>query len=228
MRPLSDPIAVKAEASRLLGELLGANRVVYFEVRGGDYVVERDYTNAAPSIVGHHPVVSFGPEMLATYRAGQTACDSDVRAQEVLTAVGRRILVVDDNTDSADLLLVLLERLGNEVRAAYDGEAGVLEAAEFGPDVVFCDIGMPKMNGYEVARRLREQPWSRELVLVALTGWGQEDDRKKSAAAGFDFHLVKPVEPAALKQLLAGLAQTSTGLASSRIGSNELDAERPR
>ena len=129
---------------------------------------------------------------------------------EVVPAVGRRILVVDDNTDSADLLLVLLERLGNEVRAAYDGEAGVLEAAEFGPDVVFCDIGMPKMNGYEVARRLREQPWSRELVLVALTGWGQEDDRKKSAAAGFDFHLVKPVDPSALKQLLAGLAQTST------------------
>ncbi len=129
------------------------------------------------------------------------------RGQEVVTPDRRRILVVDDNTDSADLFGVFLERLGNEVRTAYDGEAGMLEAENFRPDVVFCDIGMPKMNGYEVARRLREQPWSREMLLVALTGWGQEDDRKKSSDAGFDFHLVKPVEPAALKRLLAGLAQ---------------------
>ena len=121
------------------------------------------------------------------------------------TATRRRILILDDNTDSADLLGVLLERQGNEVRTAYDGEAGVQEAEGFRPEVVFCDIGMPKMNGYEVARRFREQPWSKEIVLVALTGWGQLEDRKKSSDAGFDFHLVKPVEPAVLKQLLAGL-----------------------
>ena len=142
------------------------------------------------------PIVSPAP---------RRADPSDGRAQEVVTADRRRILVLDDNTDSADLLGVLLERLGNEVRTAYDGEAGVLEAEEFRPEVVFCDIGMPKMNGYEVARHLREQPWSREIVLVALTGWGQVDDRKKSSDAGFDLHLVKPVDPAVLKQLLAGL-----------------------
>ena len=136
------------------------------------------------------------------------ATPSDARSEEVSTGSLRRILVVDDNMDSADMLEALLEMLGNEVRTAYDGEAGVQTAAEFRPNVVFCDIGMPKMNGYEVARRFREQSWSREMVLVALTGWGQEEDRKKSSDAGFDFHLVKPVEPAALKQLLAGLAQT--------------------
>ena len=97
---------------------------------------------------------------------------SDARSEEVVTAGLRRILVVDDNIDSADMLEALLQMLGNDVRTAYDGEAGVQTAAGFRPNVVFCDIGMPKMNGYEVARRFREQSWSRELVLVALTGWG--------------------------------------------------------
>ena len=75
----------------------------------------------------------------------------------------------------------------------------------FRPDVVLCDIGMPKVNGYDAARRIRAEGWGKNMVLVALTGWGQEDDRQKSADAGFDFHLVKPVEPAALMKLLAGL-----------------------
>ena len=132
------------------------------------------------------------------------------RRKEVVTPNPRRILVVDDNADAADLLGELLEMLGNEVRTAYDGEAGVQAAGEFHPEVVFCDIGMPKVNGYEAARRIREQPWGRATVMVALTGWGQEDDRKKSADAGFDFHLVKPVELTALTKLLAGLAQTTT------------------
>lgn len=117
----------------------------------------------------------------------------------------RRILVVDDNEDAADLLGELLEMLGHEVRKAYDGEAAVQAAGEFQPAVVFCDLGMPKVNGYEAVRRIREQPWSRHTVIVALTGWGDEAVRKKSADAGFDFHLVKPVAPAALRKLLASL-----------------------
>ncbi|QJW98531.1 PAS domain S-box protein [Frigoriglobus tundricola] len=127
------------------------------------------------------------------------------RAEEVVTSSLRRILVVDDNVDSADSLGQLLEMLGNEVRTAYDGEAGIRVAAEFRPAVVLCDIGMPKVNGYDAARRIRAEPCGKSMVLVALTGWGQEDDRQKSTDAGFDFHLVKPVETAALMKLLAGL-----------------------
>ncbi len=117
----------------------------------------------------------------------------------------RRVLVVDDNVDAADSLAELLEMLGTEVRAVYDGEAGIEGAKMFRPDVVLCDIGMPKVNGYNVARRIRAEEWGRNVVLVALTGWGQTDDRKKSADAGFDHHLVKPVEDTALRRLLAGL-----------------------
>ena len=119
-------------------------------------------------------------------------------------ARGRRVLVVDDNEDAADSLAQLLELLGHEVRTAYDGEAGVEAAKAFRPDVVVMDIGMPKLNGYEAARRIRGHAWGAGMVLVAQTGWGQDDDRLKSTDAGFDFHLVKPVDPAALIALLAG------------------------
>ena len=122
---------------------------------------------------------------------------------DIVPGTLRRILVVDDNVDAADSLGQLLEMFGNEVRTANDGEAGIAVAAQFRPDLVFMDIGMPTLNGYEAARRIRQQPWGREMVLVALTGWGQEDDRKKSANAGFDHHLVKPVDMDALKKLVS-------------------------
>ena len=120
-------------------------------------------------------------------------------------ARGRRVLVVDDNEDAADSLAQLLELLGHEVRTAYDGAAGVEAARAFRPDVVVMDIGMPKLNGYEAARRIRGHAWGAGMVLVAQTGWGQDDDRCKTADAGFDHHLVKPVETDALLKLLAGL-----------------------
>jgi CheY-like chemotaxis protein len=128
-----------------------------------------------------------------------------VSANESVPSGVRRILVVDDNADAADSLGQLLEMLGNEVRTAYDGEAGVAAAGEFRPDLIFLDLGMPKMNGYEACRRVRGQPWGEGVTLVALTGWGQDDDRRKTADAGFDHHLVKPVEYAALTKLMAGL-----------------------
>ncbi len=115
----------------------------------------------------------------------------------------RRILVVDDNVDSADSLGRLLEMLGNEVRTANDGQSAIEVAAQFRPDVVLMDIGMPKLNGYEAARRIREHPWGRGMVLVALTGWGQDDDRKKSSGAGFDHHWVKPVDMDVLTKLIS-------------------------
>ncbi|MFP5287775.1 MAG: response regulator, partial [Thermoanaerobaculia bacterium] len=124
---------------------------------------------------------------------------------------GHRVLVVDDNEDSANSLAVLLELDGNEVETAYDGAEAVEKAEAFRPDVVILDIGLPKMNGYDACRALRARPWARDTVIVALTGWGQEEDRRKSSEAGFDRHLVKPVDPAALFDLLRSLASSPPG-----------------
>ena len=118
----------------------------------------------------------------------------------------RRILVADDNQDSATSLAMLLRIMGNETQTANDGLEALDMAAAFRPDVVLLDIGMPKLNGYEACRRIREQPWGEKAVLVALTGWGQVEDRRRSQAAGFNHHLVKPVDPATLEKLLASLS----------------------
>ena len=115
----------------------------------------------------------------------------------------RRVLVVDDNMDAADSLALLLRLSGQEVRVAHDGPTALLAAQAFRPELVLLDLGMPGMDGYEVARRLRQQPESRTALVVALTGWGQDSDRRRSAEAGFDQHLVKPVEPSDLEKLLA-------------------------
>jgi len=120
------------------------------------------------------------------------------------SAAGRRILIVDDNQDSADSLATLLQMLGNVTATAYDGSAGLKLAQEMRPDLVLLDIGMPGLDGYEVARRLRQQPEFQNVTLCAMTGWGQEEDRRKSRAAGFDHHLVKPVDLTALQPLLDG------------------------
>jgi CheY-like chemotaxis protein len=116
-----------------------------------------------------------------------------------------RILVVDDNQDSADSLGMLMKLLGNDVRIVNDGLAAVAVANEFEPQVVLLDIGLPTLNGYEAARKFRKQPWGAKAVLVAVTGWGEAVDRQKSKKAGFDHHLVKPVEPDVLTTLLASL-----------------------
>jgi CheY-like chemotaxis protein len=117
---------------------------------------------------------------------GQSASDAPK------AAAGRRILVVDDNQDSAESLALLLELKGHEVRTAFAGPAALDIASTFQPEVVLLDIGLPGMDGYEVARRLRAgNDGSR---LVALTGYGQDDDRQRSRDAGFDHHLVKPVD----------------------------------
>jgi CheY-like chemotaxis protein len=117
----------------------------------------------------------------------------------------RRILVVDDNKDSALSLCMLLELEGHETFAVHDGIEAIDAAELHRPDVVLLDIGLPRMSGHEVCRRLRERPWGRELVLVALTGWGQSEDRRKSQDAGFDGHLVKPVRYETLAELLGSL-----------------------
>jgi CheY-like chemotaxis protein len=118
---------------------------------------------------------------------------------------GHRLLVVDDNRDAADSLAMLLRLQGHEVQVAHDGPAALRIAAASRPDLVFLDIGMPGMDGYEVARRLRRTPGLQKVVLAALTGWGQQEDRRRTADAGFDHHLVKPPEPKALENVLAVL-----------------------
>jgi PAS domain S-box-containing protein len=118
---------------------------------------------------------------------------------------GHRLLVVDDNKDAAMSLATLLRLQGHEVRIADDGSSALEMAKSYCPDLVFLDIGMPVMDGYEVARRMRQMPGLEKTVLAALTGWGQQEDRRRTAIAGFDHHLVKPVETTALENLLADL-----------------------
>jgi CheY-like chemotaxis protein len=117
----------------------------------------------------------------------------------------RRVLVVDDNKDAVDSLTLLLTISGQTVASAADGIEALRQVEAFRPDVVILDIGLPGLNGYEVARRIRATPGCERLVLVALTGWGQEDDRRRTEEAGFDHHLVKPVDFDELKVLLADL-----------------------
>jgi CheY-like chemotaxis protein len=117
-----------------------------------------------------------------------------------------RVLVVDDNDDAATSMALMLRLHGHEAATATDGAGALASAADGHFDVVLLDIGLPGMDGYEVARRIRGEDWGRDLKLVALTGWGQSEDRRRSREAGFDLHLVKPVPPDRLEQALAGLA----------------------
>ncbi len=100
------------------------------------------------------------------------------------------------------MLALVVKILGNEVRKAADGVEAIRVAEEFKPELILMDIGMPLMNGYEAARHIRQQPWGTAMTLVALTGWGQDEDRRKAKEAGFDHHLVKPAEPTELQRLL--------------------------
>ena len=114
----------------------------------------------------------------------------------------RRILVADDNSDAASSLGMLLEMMGHEVCIVHDGVEAVEKATTFGPDIILLDLGMPQLNGYEACSRIREQPSNKGTLIVALTGWTQDDKKQRSQQAGFDFHLIKPVELPALEKLL--------------------------
>jgi CheY-like chemotaxis protein/two-component sensor histidine kinase len=123
-------------------------------------------------------------------------------AGQAAAGATRRVLVVDDNRDAADSLALMLTLSGHDTRAAYGGVAALELAAQFLPDIVLLDIGMPQLNGYQVAEQIRRQPWGRRIALVALTGWGQEEDKRRALAAGFDHHLTKPLDPLRLAALL--------------------------
>jgi CheY-like chemotaxis protein len=118
----------------------------------------------------------------------------------------RRVLLIDDNVDMRETLAACLSMQGHDVTEAGDGPSALQLASEFAPDVIVVDIGLPEMDGYEVARRLRADPLTRDVRLVALTGYGQQEDKQKALNAGFDEHLTKPVDSATLEQVIAGAA----------------------
>ncbi|WP_169796560.1 CheR family methyltransferase [Chondromyces crocatus] len=132
--------------------------------------------------------------------------DEPVRSTTQLPKSALRVLVVDDNEDSAESLSMLLELTGNDVKMAHDGLSALEMALQHRPDLILLDIGMPGMTGYEVAQKLRQMPALEGVLLVAMTGWGQDEDRRRSKEAGFDHHLVKPVEPSLLWKIVADLA----------------------
>lgn len=116
-----------------------------------------------------------------------------------------RILVVDDNADSALSLTLMLKMMGHDTQMVHDGLSAIHAAESYRPDVILLDIGLPELSGYEVCRRIREQPWGKRMVIIAQTGWGQDEDRRKSKEMGFSFHLVKPIDPIVLGKLLASV-----------------------
>jgi CheY-like chemotaxis protein len=127
-----------------------------------------------------------------------------------------RLLVVDDNQDAAELLTELLGKKGYVTRVAFDGPTGLQVAREFQPHLAILDVGLPVMDGYELAAKLRQEPALTGLKLVALTGYGQDSDRHRARAAGFDVHLVKPIDPGQLLRLLRELLALPAQLAASR------------
>ncbi len=164
------------------------------------------------SIRAHSPGLGAGSEFVVELPLSvqaPVATNDDAPAAIKAPSAGLRIAVADDNADAADGLAQLLDLLGHEVRVAYDGLQALALAEEFRPDVMLLDIGMPRLNGLDTARRLRAEPWGATLTLIALSGWGQAEDRERSIEAGFDHHLVKPLNLQLLEPLLANLAKAS-------------------
>jgi PAS domain S-box-containing protein len=147
--------------------------------------------------------------------AGRIVAVDSTPARAAVEQAARRIVIIDDNEDAAHMLAMLVDELGGESFVAHDGHAGLRAVSEFRPDVVLLDIGMPGMDGYETCRRMRMEPFGTDLVIVALTGWGQEQDKQQAMDAGFDAHLTKPADPATLERILLGLPPDDSSIRSS-------------
>jgi PAS domain S-box-containing protein len=171
--------------------------------------------------------VAQGSEFVVYIPALANASDAVVPSAAIVPPTGRtatlRILVVDDNADAAETLALLLQFGGHDVRTSHEGETALETACAFRPQVIVLDIGLPKMDGYEVARRLRQDPEMNKMFLIALTGYGQDEDRQRSKDAGFDHHLVKPVDPAELQSVVNSIA-----LHQSTCEYEGMDATSPR
>jgi CheY-like chemotaxis protein/anti-sigma regulatory factor (Ser/Thr protein kinase) len=160
------------------------------------------------TIEAHSDGVGRGSEFvlrLPIIAAAPKAATAPQRTAEHVSRTSRRVLVADDNRDVAESMAMLLEFAGHEVLTAFDGEEAFRAIEEHMPEVALLDIGMPKANGYEVASRVRASAWGRDIYLVALTGWGQESDKRRAEQAGFDMHLVKPVAPETIEEVLETL-----------------------
>jgi PAS domain S-box-containing protein len=140
--------------------------------------------------------------LVVTQSSASASAPAPDRADREVSGARGKILVADDNRDAADTLSMLLEISGYEVLVAHTGAQALLKAEESNPDAVILDIGMPDMTGYEVARRIRAEPWGKHVFLLAVTGWGQEEDKARAIAAGFDQHMTKPVDPDMVEQQL--------------------------
>jgi PAS domain S-box-containing protein len=171
------------------------------EMHGGTVIAESAGVGKGSVFTVHLPVPN----------AAIHAPHGDVPEPVAHAGIARRVLVADDNVDSAGSMQIMLELLGYEVRVAHDGLDACAIAESFRPDVVLMDVGMPRVDGHEATRRIRAQPWGDAMVIVALTGWGQEHDRVQSKQAGCDHHLVKPVELSVLRQLLADVLIVHSG-----------------
>ncbi len=189
-----DHASTKAQGGLGIGLTLVKNLV---EMHNGTVEARSEGLGKGSEFVVRLPVSAQGVDPDQGDEAGQQVVQP--------AASGYRLLVVDDNQDAADSLAMLLRLQGHEVRVAFSGVAALEMTKAYAPDLVFLDIGMPGMDGYEVARRMRQQPGLEKVVLAALTGWGQKEDRRRTAEAGFNHHLVKPPDPNALEGVLAEL-----------------------
>ncbi len=167
-----------------------AHAKIFTEAHGGKVEVRSDGQGEGYTYIVRLPIMA----------EGQSENRRNVKGSP--PASTNRILIVDDNRDGAASLAMLLKVLGNEIHTAHDGLQGVEMAESFKPDAIVLDIGLPQLNGYEVCRRIRAQPWGKQILIVAATGWGQEEDRRRSKEAGFDHHFVKPVDAAQFVNLL--------------------------
>jgi CheY-like chemotaxis protein len=169
------------------------------QLHAGSVIAESDGPRAGSRFTVRLPRASFLPE-------------TDTQPQPVprLAATRKlRILVADDNRDAANTLAMMLRLDGHDVRAVHDGAEALAVGETFEPELVFLDIGMPVVDGYATARQIRKRSWGKQAHLVALTGWGQEADRRKAFAAGFHDHLVKPAAPETLEAVIRGVLASS-------------------
>jgi CheY-like chemotaxis protein len=160
------------------------------ELHGGGITADSDGPDRGSTFAVTVPLSEASP-------ATHAARHADVRR------IRSRVVIIDDNRDAARSMSMLVDELGGSARTAYDAASGLDAVREFRPDVVFLDIGMPGMDGYEACRRIRQAPSDRHVVVVAVTGWGQPQDKQRALDAGFDAHLTKPVDPATFTQILA-------------------------
>lgn len=167
-------------------------------MHGGDIFMKSDGTDRGSVFTLRLPVLTESQ-----------AADAEPAPPSLETPIRRRVLIADDNRAATEMLSLILQDLGHDVRIANDGEETVAIARDFVPELLLLDLGMPRLRGDEAARLIRQQPWGKSMTLIALTGWGQESDRQRTHDAGFDGHFVKPIGVEQLRQLLADLDKPS-------------------